>query len=125
MADLPMIKIAADTESGWMLINESDFNPEEDDPYEPASSALVPGAEGGVAEAAKAAGEFLGEDWPAPGPLLDPPAPGAMAGGADLEDMTLTQLRKLASDSQGDAAPTRHSRPLASDPRRTTGSAAN
>ena len=48
--------------------------------------ALVPGAEGGVAEAAKAAGELLGEDWPAPGPLLDPPAPGAMAGGADLED---------------------------------------
>ena len=72
MADLPMIKIAADTESGWMLINESDFNPEEDDPYEPASSALVAGEEGGVAEAAKAAGEFLGEDWPAPGPLLDP-----------------------------------------------------
>ena len=121
MADLPMIKIAADTPTGWMLINESDFNPEEDDPYEPASSALVPGAEGGVAEAAKAAGELLGEDWPAPGPLLDSPAPGAMAGGADLEDMTLTQLRKLASDSQGEAAPTRHSRP----PRRTTGSAAN
>ena len=120
MADLPTIKIAADTESGWMLINESDFNPEEDDPYE-----LVAGEEGGVAEAAKAAGEFLGEDWPAPGPLLDSPAPGAMAGGADLEDMTLTQLRKLASDSQGEAAPTRHPRPPASDPRRTTGSAAN
>ena len=109
MADLPTIKIAADTESGWMLINESDFNAEEHDLF----------------EAAKAAGEFLGEDWPAPGPLLDPPAPGAMAGGADLEDMTLTRLRKLASDSQGEAAPTRHSRPLASDPRRTTGSAAN
>ena len=90
MADLPTIKIAADTESGWMLINESDFNAEEHDLFEP-----------------------------------DPPAPGAMAGGADLEDMTLTQLRKLASDSQGEAAPTRHSRPLASDPRRTTGSAAN
>jgi len=86
MADLPMIKIAADIESGWMLINESDFNAEEHDLFEP-----------------------------------DPPAPGAMAGGADLEDMTLTQLRKLASDSQGEAAPTRHSR----SPRRTTGSAAN
>jgi hypothetical protein len=63
MADLPTIKIAADTESGWMLINESDFNAEEHDLFE-----------------------------------LDSPAPGAMAGGADLEDMTLTQLRKLASD---------------------------
>jgi hypothetical protein len=63
MAELPMIKIAADTESGWMLINESDFNAEEHDLFE-----------------------------------LDSPAPGAMAGGADLEDMTLTQLRKLASD---------------------------
>ena len=108
MADLPTIKIAADTESGWMLINESDFNPEEDDPYEPENPDSK-----------------VGEDWPAPGPLLDSPAPGAMAGGADLEDMTLTRLRKLASDSQGEAAPTRHSRPPASDRRRTTGSAAN
>ena len=65
MADLPTIKIAADTESGWMLINESDFNAEEHDLFEPD-----------------------------------------LAGGADLEDMTLTQLRKLASDSQGEAAPT-------------------
>ena len=64
MADLPTIKIVADTESGWMLINESDFNAEEHDLFEP-----------------------------------DSPAPGAMTGGADLEDMTLTQLRKLASDS--------------------------
>ena len=48
MADLPMIKIAADTESGWMLINESDFNPEEDDLYEPENpdSKVAPTAPG-------------------------------------------------------------------------------
>lgn len=69
MAELPTIKVVSEREEGWSLINESDFDPEVHEHY---------------------------SDWPDPGPLLDPPPDEDPP--LDLEGMTLTQLRKLASD---------------------------